>query len=57
MLVAAGTLTVVAVADSVNFDSAPLGQSPPGWTATKTGSGNAKWTIERMTPLPASRTS
>jgi hypothetical protein len=52
-LAIAGTLTVVAVADSVNFDNAPLGQPPAGWTATKTGSGNAKWTIEKDDTAPS----
>src|SRR6266852_1127689 len=45
--VIASTLSVLVVADSVNFDNAPVGQAPVGWTATKTGSGNAKWTIEK----------
>ena len=52
-LVVAGSLTAAAVADSVNFDSAPLGQPPAGWTATKTGSGNAKWTIEKDDTAPS----
>src|SRR5437868_3433508 len=53
VLVIAGTLPIVAVADSVNFDSAPVGQAPAGWTATKTGSGNAKWTIEKDETAPS----
>src|SRR5947207_15155889 len=52
-LVVAGNLTVVTVADSVNFDNAPAGQAPAGWTATKTGSGNAKWTIEKDDTAPS----
>jgi 3-keto-disaccharide hydrolase len=51
--VVASMLTVVAVADSVNFDSASLGQPPAGWTATKTGSGNPKWTIEKDDTAPS----
>lgn len=46
-VVVVGTLAIAAMADSVSFDNAPAGQAPPGWTATKTGSGNAKWTIEK----------
>jgi protein-tyrosine-phosphatase len=53
MLVVAGTLAIVAVADSVNFDNAPAGQAPAGWTATKTGSGSAKWTIEKDDTAPS----
>jgi hypothetical protein len=35
----------VALADTANFDDLKTGAPPPGWTATKTGSGNAKWEI------------
>jgi len=52
-LVVAGALTIAAVADSVNFDNAPAGQAPTGWTATRTGSGIAKWTIERDDTAPS----
>jgi hypothetical protein len=52
-LVTAGTLSVVAVADSINFDNAADGQPPAGWTATKTGSGSAKWTIEKDDTAPS----
>src|SRR5258708_28461699 len=52
-LVIAGTLRIVAVTDSVNFDNASVGQPPAGWTATKTGSGTAKWTIEQDDTAPS----
>src|SRR5947209_6548215 len=52
-LVVAVTLTIAAVADSVNFDNVPAGQAPAGWTATKTGSGTAKWTIEKDDTAPS----
>src|SRR6266566_1857261 len=35
----------VSVADTVNFDDLKTGAAPPGWTATKTGKGEAKWEI------------
>jgi hypothetical protein len=35
----------VAWADTVNFDDLKTGAPPPGWTATQTGTGNAKWEI------------
>jgi hypothetical protein len=41
---------------TVNFDNFKTGAPPPGWTATKTGTGDAKWTVEKTTPHPASRT-
>ena len=34
-----------AVADTVNFDDCKTGSPPPGWTATKTGKGDAKWEV------------
>ena len=36
-----------AVADTERFDKAPVGPAPKGWTAAVTGSGQARWTIER----------
>ncbi len=41
------------VADSVNFDTAGLGKSPAGWTATKTGSGAPRWTVEKDDTAPS----
>ena len=41
------------VADTVNFDIADLGKSPAGWTATKTGSGTPRWTVERDATAPS----
>jgi hypothetical protein len=34
-------------ADTVNFDNFKTGAAPPGWTATQTGSGSAKWSVEK----------
>jgi len=54
------TLALLAIAvgvavgpETVNFDMAATGQPPAGWTATKTGSGNAKWTIEQDDTAPS----
>ena len=30
---------------TVSFESDPAGAAPKGWTATKTGTGDAKWTV------------
>ena len=46
-------LTLAAQAENVNFDSATVGSAPMGWTATQTGSGNAKWTIEKDDAAPS----
>lgn len=40
----AGT-TIIAFSETVNFDDLRTGAPPPGWTATKTGKGEAKWEI------------
>src|SRR5437867_2852142 len=37
--------TGAALADTVNFDELKTGAPPPGWTATKTGKGEAKWEV------------
>jgi len=34
-----------ALADTVNFDDDKVGEAPAGWTATKTGKGEAKWAV------------
>ena len=51
--VVAVTFAITAQAETVNFDSATVGSAPPGWTATKTGTGNAKWTIEKDETAPS----
>src|SRR2546430_8281986 len=52
MLSIAG-LVAAAVPENDNFDTAIAGQPPAGWTATKTGSGNAKWTVEKDDTAPS----
>jgi hypothetical protein len=42
-----------ASAQTVNFDGLTLGAPPPGWTATKTGTGTARWTIEKDNTAPS----
>jgi hypothetical protein len=41
----AGLLCGSALADTVNFDDLKAGAPPPGWTATQTGKGDAKWEV------------
>jgi hypothetical protein len=43
----------VLLAEAINFDNFAVGSSPPGWTATKTGTGDAKWTVERDDTAPS----
>jgi hypothetical protein len=40
-----GLVTGMAWAETVNFDDLKTGAPPPGWTATKTGKGDAKWEV------------
>ena len=45
--------TGIAAADTVNFDDMKAGAPPPGWTATQTGSGTAKWAVEKDDSAPS----
>ena len=42
-----------AKAATINFDDATPDAPPPGWTATKTGKGEAKWTIAKDDTAPS----
>jgi hypothetical protein len=42
-----------ATAQTVNFDNLKTGAPPPGWIATQTGSGRAKWTVENDSTAPS----
>jgi hypothetical protein len=56
LLIASLASTVVAAsssADTVNFDNFKTGAAPPGWTATQTGSGSAKWSVEKDDSAPS----
>jgi len=46
-------LAVAVQAQTVNLDNAAVGAAPNGWTATKTGTGNAKWTVEKDDTAPS----
>src|SRR5213596_2170343 len=48
-----GLMANLAVAEMVTFDDAKPGEPPPGWTATKTGKGEAKWSIEKDDTAPS----
>jgi len=48
--------TVVAAlssAETVNFDNFKAGAAPRGWTATQTGSGTARWSVEKDDSAPS----
>ncbi len=46
-------VTALSSADTVNFDNFKTGAAPPGWTATQTGSGSAKWSMEKDDSAPS----
>jgi hypothetical protein len=46
-------VTAFASAETVNFDDMKTGAPPPGWTATQTGSGTAKWAVEKDGSAPS----
>src|SRR5438270_11816614 len=53
VMIMSSLITSAARADTIHFDDATLGAAPPGWTATKTGKGEAKWTIEKDDTAPS----
>jgi hypothetical protein len=53
MIIGTSLLSRAAFAGTVNFDDATPGTVPLGWTATKTGKGEAKWVIEKDVTAPS----
>src|SRR5947208_16860091 len=53
MTMAMTMATAVAIAETINFDDMKSGAAPTGWTATQTGSGMAKWSVEKDASAPS----
>ena len=53
LIVMTSLITTAAFAETANFDNAKPGEAPAGWTATKTGDGEPKWTIEKDDTAPS----
>lgn len=53
LMICAGFVSGTALAETINFDDAKTGAPPPGWTATQTGSGSAKWSVEKDDSAPS----
>ena len=53
MLIATTALLAAAPAETVDFDKAEVGKPPGGWTATQTGSGQAKWAVVQDETAPS----
>src|SRR6266404_6008859 len=52
-MIVATMATALAAAETVNFDDMKAGMPPPGWTAIQTGSGTAKWSVEKDASAPS----
>jgi hypothetical protein len=52
-ILTAAMLAGAALAHTVTFDNLTACAPPPGWTATKTGTGDARWTIEKDDTAPS----
>ena len=48
-----GALLAAGAAETVNFDKAEVGKPPGGWTATKTGTGMARWEVAADDTAPS----
>jgi len=46
-------IAALSSADTVSFDDFKTGAAPPGWTATQTGSGSGKWSVEKDDSAPS----
>lgn len=46
-------LLTAATGQTVNFDDAKVGAPPPGWTATQTGQGQARWAVVADASAPS----
>ena len=53
MLLATTWLLAAASSETVNFDQAEVGKPPSGWTATQTGTGQARWTVVQDETAPS----
>src|SRR5947199_8614305 len=53
LIICTGLLSGTALAETINFDDLKAGSPPPGWTATQTGSGSAKWSVEKEDSAPS----
>jgi predicted peroxiredoxin len=53
LIVMTSLTTTTVFAETINFDDAKVGEAPAGWTATNTGGGDAKWTVEKDDTAPS----
>lgn len=53
LLISLVVFTLATHADTISFDDAKTGALPAGWSATKTGKGDPKWTVEKDDTAPS----
>src|SRR5213596_1246474 len=53
LIICSAFLSGSALAETITFDDVKTGGPPPGWTATQTGSGTAKWSVEKDNSAPS----
>src|SRR5437762_10805190 len=53
LIICSAFLSGSALAETITFDDVKTGGPPPGWTATQTGSGSAKWSVEKDDSAPS----
>ncbi len=52
-MIVTSVATALAAAETVNFDDMRVGAVPSGWTATQTGTGAAKWSVDKDASAPS----
>ena len=53
LIICSAFLSGAALAETITFDNVKTGGPPPGWTAMQTGSGSAKWSVEKDDSAPS----
>src|SRR5438876_402672 len=52
-IICTSLLSETALAETMNIDNLNAAAPPPGWSATQTGSGSAKWSVEKEDSAPS----
>ena len=53
LVIITALMAITVLRATVNFDDAKPGEAPAGWTATKTGKGEPKWTVKKDDSAPS----
>src|SRR6266508_5969919 len=52
-MILVGALLAAGAPEMINFDKAEAGKPPIGWTATQTGTGQARWAVVQDDTAPS----